>query len=145
MKLEIFNTNSQEETRKLGKKIGAKLKAGDVIALIGDLGSGKTTFVQGLAKGLGVNELVKSPSFTIVNEYKGRMPLYHIDIYRLGSVSELTEAGIEDFFYTDVVTVVEWAEKGLPLLPPEYILIKFYYTGENSRQIEITKAVSGEQ
>ena len=139
MKNEIFYTNSQEETRELGKKIAVALKSGDVVALVGDLGSGKTTFVQGLAEGLGIINYVRSPSFTIVNEYKGKFPLYHIDLYRLDSLDDITHTGIEDFFYTDGVTVIEWAERALPLLPPEYTLIRFYYTGENTRRIEITK------
>ncbi|MBI5894395.1 MAG: tRNA (adenosine(37)-N6)-threonylcarbamoyltransferase complex ATPase subunit type 1 TsaE [Deltaproteobacteria bacterium] len=137
MKPEIFNTISQEETKELGKRVGAELKSGDIVALIGDLGSGKTTFVQGLAQGLEVKNYVRSPSFTIINEYSGRMPLYHIDLYRLGNLSELSEIGIEDFFYTDGITVVEWAERALPLLPANYILIKFHYTGENTRRIEV--------
>lgn len=139
MKPEIFNTNSQEETRKLGRRIGFKLKAGDVIALIGDLGSGKTTFVQGLAKGLGINNFVKSPTFTIVNEYTGNLTLYHIDLYRLAHDSQLSDAGIEDFFYTNGITVVEWAERCQAILPSRYILIRFSYTGENTRQIEVAK------
>ncbi len=137
MKPEIFNTDSSEATKELGKKIGAALKAGDVLALTGDLGSGKTTFVQGLAQGLGVLDYVKIPSFTILNEYSGYIPLYHLDLYRLGNLNELTEIGIEDFFYTDGVTVVEWAEKALPILPHKYILIRFIYTGENARRIEV--------
>lgn len=144
MKSETFNTNSQEETKELGKKVGAKLKYGDIVALIGDLGSGKTTFVQGLAEGIGVSNFVRSPSFTIVNEYSGRIPLYHIDLYRLGNLNELTEIGIEDFFYADGITAVEWAEKALPLMPHGYILIRFFYTGENTRRIKVVNIKKGE-
>ena len=137
MKNEIFYTNSQEETRELGKKIAVALNAGDIVALVGDLGSGKTTFVQGLAEGLGISNQVKSPSFTIVNEYKGKFPLYHNDLYRLDSLDDIPHTGIEDVIYGGGVVVIEWAERALPLLPPEYTLIRFYYTGENTRRIEV--------
>lgn len=134
----IFNTSSPEETVELGRQIGKELKAGAVAALIGELGAGKTSFTQGIAEGLDVTSYVKSPSFTIVNEYKGRLPVYHIDLYRLGNINEIHEFGIEEYFYGDGVTIIEWAEKAYPLLPARYLLVKFFYTGENSRKIEVT-------
>lgn len=134
----IFNTSSPEETVELGRQIGKELKTGDVVALIGELGAGKTSFTQGIAEGLDVTSYVKSPSFTIVNEYKGRLPVYHIDLYRLGNINEIHELGIEEYFYGDGVTIIEWAEKAYPLLPARYLLVKFFYTGENSRKIEVT-------
>jgi len=137
VKTETFYTNSPEETKELGRRVGSSLKRGDVVALLGNLGSGKTVFVQGIAEGLGIKGHVRSPSFTIVNEYHGNIPLYHIDLYRLGNPDELTAIGIEDYFYTDGVTVIEWAETALDLLPPKYILIKFSCTDENIRRIEI--------
>lgn len=121
----------------LGKKVGEGLQAGDVVALIGELGAGKTTFMQGLAQGLGVVGYVKSPSFTLVHKYEGRVPVYHLDLYRLGDVNEIYELGIEEYIYGDGVCVIEWAEKAYSLLPEKHTLIKFLYTGEKTRKIEI--------
>ena len=139
LKSEIFYTSSHEETVELGRQIGKGLKAGAVVALIGELGAGKTSFTQGIAEGLGVTSYVKSPSFTIVNEYKGMLPVYHIDLYRLGDVNEIYELGIDEYLYGDGITIIEWAEKAYPILPEEYILIKFFYTGEKTRKIEVTQ------
>ena len=138
-KSEIFHTSSSDETMELGRKIGEGLGPGDVVGLIGELGTGKTTFTQGLVQGLGVQGYVKSPSFTLVNEYKGRLPVYHLDLYRLGDINEIRELGIEEYFYSDGVTIVEWAEKAIPLLPASYLLIRFFYTGEKTRKIEVTQ------
>lgn len=124
----------------LGKKIGEQLKAGDVIALVGELGTGKTLFTQGLVQGLVVKGYVKSPSFTIVNKYDGKFPVYHLDLYRLGDVNEIYELGIEEYMYGDSVCIIEWAEKAYSFLPEKYILIKFFYTGEKTRKIEIRRA-----
>lgn len=134
---EIFYTSSPEETLELGRRVGEGLKAGAVVALTGELGTGKTSFTQGIAEGLGVTSYVKSPSFTIVNEYRGVLPVYHIDLYRLGDVNEIYELGIEEYIYGDGVCVIEWAEKAYPILPEEYILIKFFYTGEKTRKINV--------
>lgn len=142
-KSEIFYTSSPEETVELGRKIGKELKTGDVAALIGELGAGKTLFTQGLVQGLGVKGYVKSPSFTIVNKYEGSLPVYHLDLYRLGDVNEIYELGIEEYLYGDGVCIIEWAEKAYSLLPQEYILIKFFYTGEKTRKIEIIKIGCG--
>lgn len=137
LKSEIFYTSSPEETMELGKKMGEGLKTGDLIALVGELGAGKTLFTKGLVQGLGVTGYVKSPSFTIVNEYKGRLSVYHIDLYRLGDINEIHELGIEEYFYSDGITIVEWADKAYSLLPEKYILIKFFYTGEKTRKINV--------
>lgn len=136
---QIFHTSSPEETVELGRKIGKELKAGDVVALIGELGAGKTLFTQGLVQGLGVAGYVKSPSFTIVNKYEGSLPVYHLDLYRLGDVNEIYELGIEEYLYGDGVCIIEWAEKAYSLLPQKYLLIKFFYTGEKSRKIEVRR------
>jgi len=133
----IFNTFSPGETIALGNKIGEQLGAGDVVALVGDLGAGKTTFMQGLAQGLDVKGYVKSPSFTIVNKYKGRLTVYHLDLYRLGDVNEIHELGIEEYLYGDGVCIIEWAEKAYSLLPEKHIMIKFFYTGDKTRKIEV--------
>ncbi|MBI5328549.1 MAG: tRNA (adenosine(37)-N6)-threonylcarbamoyltransferase complex ATPase subunit type 1 TsaE [Deltaproteobacteria bacterium] len=137
--MQVFHTSSPEDTMELGRKIGEGLKAGDVVALAGELGAGKTLFTQGLVKGLDVKGYVKSPSFTIVNKYEGRLAVYHLDLYRLGGVNEIYELGIEEYLYGGGVVIIEWAEKAYALLPSVYLLIKFFYTGENTRKIEIRR------
>src|SRR4051812_35178539 len=108
-----FSTASPEETHALGAALGARLRAGDVVLLRGELGAGKTAFVQGLARGFGVPESrrVASPTFTLVNEHAGRAPLYHIDLYRIEDPSDLEEIGMRDYFSGRGVAVVEWAER----------------------------------
>src|SRR3972149_3020968 len=138
-KSKIFYTLPPDETRELGRKIGEGLKAGDVVALVGELGTGKTLFTQGIVQGLEVKGYVKSPSFTIVNKYEGSLPIYHLDLYRLGNVNEIYELGIEEYLYGDGVCIIEWAEKAYSFLPHGYLLIKFFYTGERTRKIEITQ------
>lgn len=106
-----YVTNSEEETQKLGEQLAQRLTPGSVIAFTGDLGAGKTAFTRGLARGLGVEERVTSPTFTIVNEYEGgRLPLFHFDMYRLGSSEELYEIGWEDYLAREGVCAVEWSE-----------------------------------
>lgn len=114
-----FESNSPEETFRLGEKLGKEAKAGDVLCLDGDLGVGKTVFTQGFAKGLGVTDYVNSPTFTIVKEYEGRLPLYHFDMYRLGDESELLEIGYEEYFFGQGVCIIEWPERVPDLLPSE--------------------------
>lgn len=119
--MEIYESSSPEETFKLGKEIGQGAKPGDVYTLTGDLGVGKTVFTQGVAAGLGIKEPVNSPTFTIIQIYEeGRMPLYHLDVYRIGDISEMEETGYEDYFYGDGLCVVEWAELIEELLPENH-------------------------
>lgn len=108
-----FRTDSSEETLHLGRKLGECLRPGDVVLLFGDLGSGKTTLTQGIASGLEVtkNEYVRSPSFTLINEYQGKFPIYHIDLYRLETGSDIENLGLEEVFSDQGVVIVEWAEK----------------------------------
>lgn len=108
-----FETHSPEETHHLGERIGRLLKAGDIVLLFGDLGAGKTTLTQGIARGMGVgeDEYVRSPSFTLVNQYRGRIPAFHIDLYRIESPGELDDLGLEDALGREGVAIVEWAEK----------------------------------
>ncbi|MDO4261917.1 MAG: tRNA (adenosine(37)-N6)-threonylcarbamoyltransferase complex ATPase subunit type 1 TsaE [Eubacteriales bacterium] len=114
----IIETFSAQETFALGRKIGEAATPGTVISLTGDLGTGKTVFTQGLAKGLGIEEPVSSPTFTIVQIYEeGRLPLYHFDVYRIGDVEEMEEIGYEDCFYGEGVCLIEWAELIRELLP----------------------------
>jgi tRNA threonylcarbamoyladenosine biosynthesis protein TsaE len=109
----LHESRSAEDTLALGEKIGRHLKAGDTLLLFGDLGAGKTTLTQGIARGLGVakEEYVRSPTFTLVNQYQGRYPVYHIDLYRIGSARELEDLGIDEVLAGDGVAIVEWAEK----------------------------------
>jgi tRNA threonylcarbamoyladenosine biosynthesis protein TsaE len=116
-------TRSAERTRALGGAIAAWLRPGDVVVLAGDLGSGKTTFVQGLAAGLGVTEPVVSPTFTIVREYEGRVPLAHVDVYRLDRVQELHDAGFEELVDGERITVVEWGDAVQRALPAEHLAV----------------------
>ena len=119
-----FESNSYEETQKFAEEFSKTLKAGDVLCMYGDLGVGKTAFVQGLAKGLGIDEPITSPTFTIVNEYSGRLPLYHFDVYRIGDVEEMDEIGYEDYIYGDGVSLIEWANLIEEILPEHYTEIK---------------------
>lgn len=131
-------TKTERETIKLGERIGKQLNPGDVVALFGSLGSGKTTLTRGIARGIGVkpNE-VSSPSFVLVKEYQGRLPVYHIDLYRLAQPAAIEREGFDDYLYNDGVTVIEWAEKMGELLPPEYLRINLEIKSENSRQINL--------
>ena len=134
-------SKSVEETIEIGERLGRKLGPGDVVALIGDLGSGKTVLTKGIAKGLGVkNErYVNSPTFVIIKEYKGRTPLYHFDLYRLDSSSVLDLEAYEEYFYGKGVSVVEWADKIRGALPPKRIEVKLAVSGEGKRRIDISK------
>ncbi len=130
-------TNSQEETIKLGECLGRNLKSGDVLGLIGELGSGKTTLVKGIASGLRVNEkeAVASPSFVLIKEYKGRIPLYHFDLYRLDKIQDIGCLGVEEYLFDDGVCAIEWAEK-MKMLLPDYLQVNLAVKGENKREIE---------
>lgn len=131
-------TQSAEETRQLGFRLAGRLAAGDCLALIGELGAGKTTLVQGLARGLGVEGPVRSPSFLLVQEYAGRIPLYHVDAYRLQSAEELREIGFEEYLEAGGVVVVEWADRVAPLLPPGCLRVTLEVLDRRRRQITIT-------
>jgi tRNA threonylcarbamoyladenosine biosynthesis protein TsaE len=126
-------THSMEETMEFAAKLAEKLQEKDVITLEGDLGAGKTTFTKGLAKGLGIHRNVNSPTFTIIKEYKGRLPLYHMDVYRLEDTFE--DLGFDEYFEGDGITVVEWAHLIKEQLPPELLNIRIYHHGESERKI----------
>jgi tRNA threonylcarbamoyladenosine biosynthesis protein TsaE len=130
-------SRSAEETQALGERLGARLGGGDVVACIGPLGAGKTCFLQGLARGLGVTADVTSPTFVLVNQYRGRLPVYHVDAYRTGSLAELVDLGLEEMLHGEGVTIVEWADKLLPLLPPRTIMVTIAGLGDEPRQIEL--------
>lgn len=132
-----YESRSPEETQRLGEALGRRLKAGDVVATIGELGAGKTCFLQGLARGLGVTETATSPTFVLINQYRGRLPVYHVDAYRTTSLTELLDLGLEELFYGEGVTVVEWADKLLPLLPPHAVTVRISGLGDEPREIVI--------
>lgn len=120
----VIYSNSEEETRSLGRQLGEKALPGQVYTLIGDLGVGKTVFTQGFAEGLGVDESVNSPTFTIVQEYvDGRMPFYHFDVYRIGDPDEMFEVGFEDYVYGEGVSLIEWANLIEEIIPEDAISI----------------------
>lgn len=127
-----------DEMKRLAESIAAVLQPGDVLLLEGDLGAGKTTFTQFLAQALGVTKQVNSPTFTIIKEYNGRLPLYHMDVYRLGEETE-EDLGFDEYFYGEGITVVEWAHFIDSQLPPEWLQIQLNHTGnEVSRHVKIT-------
>jgi tRNA threonylcarbamoyladenosine biosynthesis protein TsaE len=130
-------SRSPEETQAIGEQLGARLTAGAVVACTGELGAGKTCFLQGLARGLGVTTDVTSPTFVLINEYRGRLPVYHLDAYRTGSLTELVDLGLEEMLYGDGVTVVEWADKLLPLLPARTIHVHLSGLGDEPREIVV--------
>ncbi|MFA5146163.1 MAG: tRNA (adenosine(37)-N6)-threonylcarbamoyltransferase complex ATPase subunit type 1 TsaE [Candidatus Omnitrophota bacterium] len=135
-------SHSREDTIRMGRELAGELKRGDVVALIGDLGAGKTVFTKGIAKGLGVKDVryVNSPSFVIIKEYRGkRMPLYHFDLYRLDKPGILDPMNYDEYFYGEGVTVVEWADRIRALLPKRYIEVKLSVAGENERKIVVKK------
>ena len=130
-------TNSAAETRKLGERLAEKLKAGDVVLLEGELGAGKSELARGVAKGLGVQETVTSPSFTILNVYEsGRIPLYHFDWYRLESEEELYELGMDEYLGGNGIALVEWPGRCPEAIPADCLLIRITAEGENTRRIK---------
>lgn len=121
--MHIYESNSYEDTQNIALEIADKLNGGEFIAMYGDLGAGKTAFVQGLAKALGIENHITSPTFTIVNEYEGRLPLYHFDVYRISDPDEMYEIGYDEYTNGDGVCVVEWAELIEDLFPPLFYKI----------------------
>jgi len=139
-----YITKSEKETLELGYRSGKKLKAGAIVALVGDLGTGKTVFTKGIAKALGVRDYnyVNSASFVIVKEYRSkRMPLYHFDLYRLKSGHDLETVGCEDYFYSKGVSVVEWANRAPGILPEKHIAVRFKHMGGDKREITVSGLV----
>ena len=134
-----FLSHSTQETEAIGEELAQKLRGGDVLAFTGSLGMGKTAFTRGLARGLGCRGRVTSPTFTIVNEYEGRTPLFHFDMYRLGSSDELFDIGWDDYLARNGVCAVEWSEQAAGALPEDAILVDIARgEGENDRIITIT-------
>ena len=136
-----FITNSPEETEKIGEKMAKALPAGTILAYRGDLGAGKTAFTRGLARGLGANEPVTSPTYTIVNEYlSGRLPLFHFDMYRLRSADDLFDIGWEDYLDRNGICAVEWSENVAEAME-DAVFVTIQKTGESSRRITVEGGV----
>ncbi len=133
-------SHSPEETQKIGVRIGELAQPGDTFFLVGTLGAGKTCLTQGVAWGLGIKEYAVSPSFTLVRELYGRLPLYHIDLYRLDRIEEIEDLGLEEYFQGNGVCVVEWAEKGLGVLPEEYLMISLSYLSDTARNLQFSSS-----
>lgn len=133
-------SGNPEETLFIGKTIGENLTVTDIVALIGELGSGKTCLTQGIARGIGVPEgsQITSPSFTLINEYQGRVILYHFDLYRLTGTRDIEDMGYEEYLFGDGVSVIEWADKIKDILPEQTLFISFKYLDENNREIIIS-------
>ena len=121
MKIEL---NSLEDTEKFGEKLGKLLEKEDILCLNGDLGAGKTTLTKSIGLGLGVEEYITSPTFSLINEYRGRMPVYHFDVYRLENIEEIDDLGFDEYFFGEGVCIIEWAEKIEDFLPREIIILK---------------------
>lgn len=130
--IDILN---QKELEKIAEKLGKLVNSGDIICMVGDLGAGKTTFIQALAVGLGVEDCVTSPTFVLINEYDGRIPLYHFDVYRINHISEMEDLGYEEYFYGDGVCAIEWADLIEDILPHNYLRVEIRITGTKTRQI----------
>jgi tRNA threonylcarbamoyladenosine biosynthesis protein TsaE len=128
-------SNSAGQTRNIGMKLGKSAAAGDVVLLVGPLGAGKTCLTQGIARGMGIHEYTASPSFVLVREYQGKLPLYHIDLYRLDKIEEVTQLGLDDYLYGNGVCVVEWADKGLSVLPEGHLLIEMQIVSPLKRRL----------
>ena len=138
----IFNSKSSEETVALGKRIGSFLRGNDVIALNGTLGAGKTTLIQGMADGLDIKDYVTSPTFIMINEYKGVIPFYHIDLYRTENEKEVEALGIEEYFGRGGVCVIEWAERLGKLRPKDSEEIRIEIVSENEREICVSSGLA---
>jgi len=131
-------TNSPEETLRLGRKLAQNLRSGDILCLYGELGSGKTTLVKGIAEGLEISpHKVQSPTFVLMNAYEGKLPLYHFDLYRLENTRQIMMLDYEEYFYGGGVTVIEWADRLKELTPRDYLRVEFTFVGDNERSINL--------
>lgn len=139
-----FTTSSAEETITLGEKIGRLLKKGDIIAMQGTLAAGKTTITKGIAKALGITDTITSPTFCLISEYQGSMPLYHMDVYRLDGTEDFINLGTDDMLYGDGVSIIEWSEKIMDELPSNTIVLKITPQDDGKRLIEIDNWKNGE-
>ncbi len=130
-------SHNPDSTRSLGKIIGESAQPGDVLLLEGKLGAGKTCLTQGIALGLGIDDDILSPTFVIMREFKGRLPLYHMDLYRLDNIEESMDLGLDDYLYGKGLCVLEWAEKVLSILPRKYLMIRINYVSDTGRSFTL--------
>ena len=128
-------SESVEETRQLGEELGRLARPGDILLLTGELGVGKTCLTQGIAWGLDIEGYATSPTFVVVNQYQGRLIMYHIDLYRIDTLSEVSDLGLDDYLYGDGICVVEWADKALEAFPAERLLVEMGFVSDTSRSI----------
>ena len=133
--MNCINVSNKKELEKIAEKLGELVGSGDVICMVGELGAGKTTFIQAFAVGLGVEDYVTSPTFVLINEYDGRIPLYHFDVYRINHISEMEDLGYEEYFYGDGVCAIEWADLIEDILPHNHLRVEIRITGTKTRQI----------
>ena len=139
MKTKKFTSKSPEETIDFGEHLARSLKGGDIVCFFGDLGSGKTTFIKGIAKGLKIgHSKVNSPTFVFMNTYQGRLPLFHFDLYRLDDIEGIISIGTDEFFYGDGVSVVEWADRLGSLMPDEYLRVDLNHKKMDEREIQLS-------
>jgi len=139
-----FKTKTAEETIELGKKIGSLLKKGDIIAMQGTLAAGKTTITKGIAQALEIKDNITSPTFCLISEYEGKMPLYHMDVYRLDGAEDFAGLGTEDMLYGNGVSIIEWSEKIMSELPKKTIILKLEPQEDGSRIITIENWQNGD-
>ena len=133
-----FDSFSQKDTEDFGTSLGAKARKGDFFALIGDLGAGKTAFARGFAKGMGIDAHITSPTFAIINEYKGdKLPLYHFGVYRIKCIDEMYDTGCEEYFYGDGVCLVEWADMIEDILPENAVIVRFEQISQEHRRLTL--------
>jgi tRNA threonylcarbamoyladenosine biosynthesis protein TsaE len=133
----ILKSRSAAETRRVGVLLGRHVEPGDLLLLCGDLGAGKTCLTQGIAKGLGINGYVRSPTFVLISIHQGRLPLYHMDIYRLDHVAEVLDLGLDEYLASDGVSVIEWADKAIEAFPQSCLRVTLDYEGENERVLRL--------
>jgi tRNA threonylcarbamoyladenosine biosynthesis protein TsaE len=139
MRVEIVSS-SPEQTQAIGRVLGARAQPGDVVLLSGELGAGKTCLTQGVLWGLGVDEFARSPTFVMINEYEGRLPLYHIDLYRIDAEVEVADLGLDEYLSGDGICVVEWPERSRDAYPLERVEIKLEHVNESTRKLTLTSA-----
>jgi len=133
-----IRSDSPKDTHKIGRRIGTKAQSGDVLLLVGDLGAGKTTLTQGILWGLGGTEYARSPTFVLVNEYPARLTMYHMDLYRLNSIEEIEDLGLDDYLYGNDLCVVEWADKAPGYFPVNHAVIQLEVIDDQTRRVTVS-------
>ena len=133
-----FISHGAAQTQRVGARLGELLQPGDVLLLEGDLGAGKTVLAQGIAQGLGIDDPVTSPTFTLIHEYEGRLPLYHVDLYRLAGAGDAAAIGLEEYIYGEGVTVIEWPDRAGRLLPADHLSIALRSIADTKRALRFS-------